>query len=100
MGEILIEACRRDNVDLLKETLEGKSEAEAADLLNKTTTVMGNHLYHEAAARGNCTSYSAHTHTHTHTLYLPALLPLPLFYCSSSTLPSTSSKKKKGNHEN
>lgn len=67
VGEILIEACRRDNVDLLKETLEGKSEAEAADLLNKTTTVMGNHLYHEAAARGNCTSYSFHAHTYTHT---------------------------------
>lgn len=57
MGEILVEACRRDNIDLLKETLEGKSEAEIASLLNKTTTVMGNHLYHEAASRGNCTSY-------------------------------------------
>lgn len=56
MGEILIEACRRDNIDLLKEALEGKSEAEVSDLLNKTTTVMGNHLYHEAASRGNCTS--------------------------------------------
>ncbi|KAF3764991.1 hypothetical protein M406DRAFT_356756 [Cryphonectria parasitica EP155] len=53
VGEILIEACRRDNIDLMKETLEGKSEAEIADLLNNTTTVMGNHLYHEAAARGN-----------------------------------------------
>lgn len=56
MGEILIEACRRDNIDLMKETLEGKSEEETAELLNKTTTVMGNHLYHEAAARGNCMS--------------------------------------------
>ncbi|KUI56068.1 hypothetical protein VP1G_03343 [Cytospora mali] len=52
-GELLIEACRRNNVELLQETLEGKSESEAADLLNNTTTVMGNHLYHEAAARGN-----------------------------------------------
>ncbi|CAN8100242.1 unnamed protein product [Discula destructiva] len=52
-GEILIEACRRDNIDLLKEALEGKSEAEVSDLLNKTVTVMGNHLYHEAASRGN-----------------------------------------------
>lgn len=51
--ELLIEACRRNNVELMQETLEGKSEAEQADLLNKTTTVMGNHLYHEAAARGN-----------------------------------------------
>ncbi|KAJ4416289.1 hypothetical protein N0V82_006819 [Gnomoniopsis sp. IMI 355080] len=53
VGEILIEACRRDNVDLMKESLEGKSEAEISDLLNKTVTVMGNHLYHEAASRGN-----------------------------------------------
>lgn len=57
MGEILIEACRRDNIDLLKETLEGKSEAEISDLLNKTKTVLGNHLYHEAASRGNCACY-------------------------------------------
>lgn len=54
--ELLVEACRRNNVELMQETLEGKSEAEQADLLNKTTTVMGNHLYHEAAANGNCTS--------------------------------------------
>ncbi|KAJ4386505.1 hypothetical protein N0V93_009402 [Gnomoniopsis smithogilvyi] len=53
VGEILIEACRRDNIDLMKETLEGKSETEISDLLNKTVTVMGNHLYHEAASRGN-----------------------------------------------
>ncbi|KAI3393773.1 hypothetical protein diail_3732 [Diaporthe ilicicola] len=51
--EILVEACRRNNVELMQETLEGKSEKEIADLLNNTKTVMGNHLYHEAAARGN-----------------------------------------------
>ncbi|KAL1866530.1 hypothetical protein Daus18300_006765 [Diaporthe australafricana] len=51
--EILVEACRRNNVELMQETLEGKSEKEAADLLNNTKSVMGNHLYHEAAARGN-----------------------------------------------
>ncbi|TPX17077.1 uncharacterized protein E0L32_003195 [Thyridium curvatum] len=51
--EILIEACRRNNTELLTETLEGKSEEEIAKLLNETTTVMGNHLYHEAASRGN-----------------------------------------------
>jgi hypothetical protein len=39
---------------LLEETLEGKSEDEIAKLLNETITVMGNHLYHEAASRGNC----------------------------------------------
>ncbi|ROW16377.1 hypothetical protein VPNG_02709 [Cytospora leucostoma] len=51
--ELLIEAARRNNVELLQETLEGKSDEEVADLLNNTTTVMGNHLYHEAAIHGN-----------------------------------------------
>ncbi|EON95936.1 putative ankyrin repeat protein [Phaeoacremonium minimum UCRPA7] len=51
--EQLVEACRRNNTDLLTEILEGKSEDEIAKLLNETTTVMGNHLYHEAASRGN-----------------------------------------------
>ncbi|KAJ3525084.1 hypothetical protein NM208_g11792 [Fusarium decemcellulare] len=51
--EILIEACRRNNTDLLTECLEDKSDAEISKLLNETTTVMGNHLYHEAASRGN-----------------------------------------------
>ncbi len=57
MGEILVEACRRNNTELLMETidgLEGKDEKDIAKLLNETTTVMGNHLYHEAASRGNC----------------------------------------------
>ncbi|OAA62467.1 Ankyrin repeat-containing domain protein [Niveomyces insectorum RCEF 264] len=51
--EQLIEACRRNNTDLLAEVLAGRSEADAARLLNETTTVLGNHLYHEAAAQGN-----------------------------------------------
>ncbi|KAL6878079.1 hypothetical protein HDV57DRAFT_518446 [Trichoderma longibrachiatum] len=51
--EQLIEACRRDNVELLTELLEDKSDSEISRLLNETTTVMGNHLYHEAASRGN-----------------------------------------------
>ncbi|EGR46558.1 uncharacterized protein TRIREDRAFT_65927, partial [Trichoderma reesei QM6a] len=51
--EQLIEACRRDNVELLTELLEDKSDSEITRLLNETTTVMGNHLYHEAASRGN-----------------------------------------------
>ncbi|KAM7220585.1 hypothetical protein V8F06_003989 [Rhypophila decipiens] len=52
--EQLIEACRRDNTSLLSELLSSVSSPEAAaDLLNNTTTVMGNHLYHEAASRGN-----------------------------------------------
>jgi len=37
----------------LHEVLEDKGDDEIALLLNNTTTVMGNHLYHEAAARGN-----------------------------------------------
>ncbi|KAH7316471.1 hypothetical protein B0I35DRAFT_254515 [Stachybotrys elegans] len=51
--ELLIEACRRNNTDLLNELLEDKSDAEITDLLNNTTTIMGNYLYHEAASRGN-----------------------------------------------
>ncbi|KAK1758709.1 hypothetical protein QBC47DRAFT_318174 [Echria macrotheca] len=52
-AELLIEACRRNNTDLLFEILESKGDDEIARLLNTTTTVMGNHLYHEAALRGN-----------------------------------------------
>ncbi|KAK3949923.1 hypothetical protein QBC32DRAFT_348023 [Pseudoneurospora amorphoporcata] len=53
VGEQLIEACRRNNTDLLSEILSSKSDEEISSLLNDTTTVMGNHLYHEAALRGN-----------------------------------------------
>lgn len=77
MGEILVEACRRDNIDLIKETLEGKSEQEIADLLNNTTTVMGNHLYHEAAANGNCTSW-----------------PIPFFFSPAALLPFAPERPK------
>jgi len=52
-SELLIEACRRNNPDLLTDVLSDLSDPEIADLLNKTTTVMGNHLYHEASLRGN-----------------------------------------------
>ncbi|KAI1263757.1 ankyrin repeat protein [Xylariaceae sp. FL1019] len=52
--ERLVEACRRDNVDLLNEIIsQCKSDTEITDLLNNTTSVMGNHLYHEAALQGN-----------------------------------------------
>ncbi|KAK3336069.1 hypothetical protein B0T19DRAFT_27410 [Cercophora scortea] len=54
VSELLVEACRSNNTDLLTEILSAtKSEDEAAALLNNTTTVMGNHLFHEAASRGN-----------------------------------------------
>ncbi|RWA03613.1 hypothetical protein EKO27_g11494 [Xylaria grammica] len=53
-GEQLIEACRRNNVDLLAEIIDGcKNDKEISDLLNNTTSVLGNHLYHEAALQGN-----------------------------------------------
>ena len=54
MQEQLIEACRRNNTELLTEILQCRSEADAARLLNETVTVLGNHLYHEAASQGNC----------------------------------------------
>jgi hypothetical protein len=55
-SELVIEACRRNNVDLLLsvlDTFKNNSE-DAAKLLNSATTVMGNYAYHEAALRGNC----------------------------------------------
>ncbi|OLN96441.1 Ankyrin repeat-containing protein [Colletotrichum chlorophyti] len=52
--ELLIEACRRNNTDLFNEVIADiKDEDELSRILNETTTVMGNHLYHEAASRGN-----------------------------------------------
>lgn len=56
-SELLVEACRRNNTDLLQEILSSppysEDESATASLLNDTTTVLGNHLYHEAALRGN-----------------------------------------------
>ncbi|PHH65225.1 hypothetical protein CDD81_3084 [Ophiocordyceps australis] len=51
--ERLIEACRSNNTDLLTEILEGRPDDDISALLNDTKTVLGNHLYHEAASRGN-----------------------------------------------
>lgn len=54
-SELLIEAARRNNTDLLQEVItETGSPGKVATLLNETKTVMGNYLYHEAALRGNC----------------------------------------------
>ncbi|KAI0534050.1 ankyrin repeat protein [Xylaria digitata] len=54
VGEQLIEACRRNNTDLLTEIIQGcKSNKEISHLMNNTTSVMGNYLYHEAALQGN-----------------------------------------------
>ncbi|TVY22620.1 Ankyrin repeat-containing protein [Lachnellula hyalina] len=53
-GEQLIEACRRNNTDLLQSLITAAgSPTAAASLLNDTKTVLGNHAYHEAALRGN-----------------------------------------------
>ncbi|PSS21985.1 hypothetical protein M430DRAFT_26519 [Amorphotheca resinae ATCC 22711] len=53
-GELLIEAARRNNTELLQEVIDGAGSPEkAAVLLNETKTPMGNHIYHEAALRGN-----------------------------------------------
>ncbi|CAG8983431.1 hypothetical protein HYALB_00000600 [Hymenoscyphus albidus] len=53
-SEQLIAACRGNNTELLQEIIANVgSEEKAALLLNDTKTVLGNHLYHEAASRGN-----------------------------------------------
>ncbi|CRJ79426.1 Ankyrin repeat-containing protein like [Verticillium longisporum] len=52
--ELLIEACRRNNTDLFQEIVDGiPDEEQLSKILNETTTVLGNHLYHEAAAGGH-----------------------------------------------
>lgn len=54
--EQLIAACRGNNTDLLTELIQGRPDDQITKLLNETVTVLGNHLYHEAALRGHCTS--------------------------------------------
>lgn len=77
MKEQLIEACRRNNVDLLNEIISNcKNDDEISDLLNNTTTVMGNHLYHEAALQGNCTSPPLFPSAHP--AYFISMLPKTL----------------------
>ena len=52
--EQLVEACRCNNFDLLTDIINNcKNDAEITDLLNNTKSVLGNHLYHEAALQGN-----------------------------------------------
>lgn len=54
-GEQLIAACRGNNTDLLESLiLRYEEPQDLADFLNKTTSVLGNHAYHEAASRGHC----------------------------------------------
>ncbi|KIV79248.1 hypothetical protein PV11_06817 [Exophiala sideris] len=53
--EQVLEACRRDNVELFHEVvniLKDKSKEEIADFFNSTTDTMGNHLLHVCANYG------------------------------------------------
>jgi len=53
-SELIIEAARRNNTDLLQSTLEKCTTPEAAALLlNSAKTALGNYAYHEAAMRGH-----------------------------------------------
>jgi len=53
-SELIIEAARGNNTDLLESTLaKCKNPEAAAELLNNAKTSMGNYAYHEAALRGN-----------------------------------------------
>ena len=56
--EQIIEACRRDNVDLFQEVLEGlkdKSKQQKAAFFNDVVDTMGNHLLNICANYGSCT---------------------------------------------
>lgn len=57
--EQILEACRRDNVDLFNEVLEAVSKAQSkekiADFFNTITDTMGNYLLHVCASYGSCT---------------------------------------------
>ena len=54
--ELLLEACRRNNTNLLSELLaQLKSPERIAQLLNTATDGVGNYCLHVAAAHGACT---------------------------------------------
>ena len=87
-SELVIEACRRNNVDLLKEVIEGCTTSEAATkLLNDSKSVLGSHAYHEAASRGNCmdhpnsTQYTSFGLTHPTDEIIDYLLDQEGFEC-------------------
>lgn len=55
--EQILEACRRDNVELFHEVEEGlkdKSKEQIAEFFNNATDTMGNHLLHVCANYGAC----------------------------------------------
>lgn len=57
-SEILIEAARRNNVDLLQEVLgigaDGTASSKATDLINTSVDALGNTALHVAALNGSC----------------------------------------------
>jgi hypothetical protein len=55
--EQILEACRRDNVELFHEVvadLKDKSKEQIAEFFNNATDTMGNHLLHVCANYGAC----------------------------------------------
>jgi hypothetical protein len=50
--ELVIEACRSNNTELLREVLA--RHERPAELLNSARTAVGSYAYHEAAGRGSC----------------------------------------------
>lgn len=55
--EQIVEACRRDNVELFQEVLsgmKGHAAEKIADFFNSSTDVMGNFLLHVCATYGSC----------------------------------------------
>jgi hypothetical protein len=58
--EQIVEACRRDNVELFQVVLGGlKSQVpeKVADFFNTARDVMGNYLLHVCAMYGSCTHH-------------------------------------------
>lgn len=55
--EQMVEACRRDNIDLYGEVLDSmkdKGRKETAEFLNSCKDVTGNYLLHVCATYGSC----------------------------------------------
>ncbi len=52
--ELIFEACRRNNVDLLSETLQPFPHGTRAQLLNNSRDGIGNYPLHVAATYGSC----------------------------------------------
>lgn len=63
--ELVLEACRRNNTDLLQEVIDSfhkkspkTAEQDLAELLNTARDGIGQGVLHVAAANGNCMSSS------------------------------------------